>query len=148
MDQRKGKASENRGGSEELRAATPDGGLSRDEEAARKFEVEWSTKSKGKIANLAGCYLRAARERVDIEIELLDAIMRKCGQLIPDRGIDLKGQLYGISSAKEVVARMLKERLTKAKRPSFDNEGVTFARTDCRHPTHECCDCPRTRDNP
>lgn len=35
---------------------------SRDKEAARKFAVEWSTKGKGKIANLAGCYLQALAE--------------------------------------------------------------------------------------
>lgn len=32
----------------------------RDETAARAFAVKWSTKSRGDIANLAGCYLRAS----------------------------------------------------------------------------------------
>ncbi len=83
----------------------------RDDARARAFAVKWSTKSKGEIANLAGCYLSAAKSRREIEVDLLDAIMRACGQLMPDSCIDVRGQLYGISSAKEVVATMLKQRL-------------------------------------
>ncbi len=84
----------------------------RDEERARKFAVRWATRrSDGEMANLAGCYLRASKSRRDIEVELLDEISRRCGQLVPDRCVDLQGQLYGISSAKEVVVAMLKERL-------------------------------------
>lgn len=85
----------------------------RDEARARKFAVSWATKAgqQGEIANLAGCYLRASEDSLSVEIALLDAIMLACGKLVPDRSVDISGQLYGISSAKEVVAAMLKERL-------------------------------------
>ena len=48
--------------------------MSRDEEQARKFAVEWSTKGKGKIANLAGCYLQALAELERMRAELAKAL--------------------------------------------------------------------------
>lgn len=38
--------------------------------------------------------------------------MLACGRIVPDARVDVRGQLYGISSAKEIVAAMLKERLS------------------------------------
>jgi len=97
---------------------SPVGGHARDEKVARAFAVRWSTSSNREIANLAGCYLRASKERLDIEVELLGAIMLACGRIVPDACVDVTGQLYGISSAKEIVAAMLKERLEAAKEPA------------------------------
>lgn len=42
----------------------------RDEDAAREFAVKWSTRSKGEIANLAGCYLRALDEIASLRAQL------------------------------------------------------------------------------
>lgn len=80
----------------------------RDEEAARKFAVEWSTKSRGKIANLAGCYLRALQELKDLKLTATKEAIAVCEQVVEEYAA---GDLRIRDWTAHEVARRLNDRL-------------------------------------
>ncbi len=77
--------------------------MSRDEDQARKFAVEWATKGKGKIANLAGCYLRVSGD--------LAKLQRQCRELVAhwDEIHEFKADETGLWRGIEEIRESCKE---------------------------------------
>ena len=44
------------------------------------------------------------------EIRVLDEALTRLGKLVPDQRVDVQGQLFGISSCREILIAMMAER--------------------------------------
>jgi hypothetical protein len=66
------------------------------------------------------------KQKLIIEIEILDRVLQECNQIIPDPKLDTTAQMYGLSRAIEVVSKLLQVKLDHLTELTEDDEELVI----------------------